>query len=68
MFDSRELRRHQIRKILTSRRGVMARIARELDLTHSCVATVLRGRGKSARVMDAARRAAQEILAEESRA
>lgn len=60
------LTRAQVRKTIKSKVGSIARLANDLNLTPATVSLVLRGRGKSARVMAAATSRAIEILQSEA--
>lgn len=51
----------QIRHALLSRRGAMARLARELAVSRTTVSQVLLGRATSARILEAAARRAKEL-------
>ena len=61
------LTRVQVRKALKSEVGSISRLAADLGLTPTTVSMVLKGRGKSARVMAAATARAQRILQSEAR-
>lgn len=56
------LTRSRLRKVLRQRPGAISGIALELGVTRQTVSGVLRGKGDSARVLEAARRIAREIL------
>lgn len=60
------LTRSKIRRILKKRHGSISGIARDLDLCRATVSGVLKGKGTSARVMEAATARAREILASEA--
>lgn len=58
------LKRHEIRKILRSKRGELARLAKDLGVARNLVSQVLKGFATSARVYSACERRAQELLEE----
>lgn len=57
------LSRSCLRMILLQNPGSMAKIARELGITRQTVSMVMQGRATSARILEAARRIAQEVSA-----
>lgn len=61
------LTRKQIKEVFARNRGQVLRLAKELDLTHTGISLVLRGKSKSARVLKAAERRALELLEQEQR-
>ena len=63
-MSNTELSRAKIRRILKSRRGAMAELARTLEVNPSTITIILRGRSDSARVLAAARALAETISAE----
>lgn len=61
------LTRVQIRTVFDRHRGSRKQIAAALGVSHVSVTNVLKGRGKSARILRAAEQRALELLAEEAR-
>lgn len=59
------MRRAEVRKILQAHRGEVARLARELDVSDVSVKDVIEGKKTSARILEAATKRAEEILARE---
>lgn len=60
--------RAEARKVLQSRRGAVARLARELDVSFNSVKDVIQGKKSSARILSAAIDRATELAAEKGRA
>ena len=55
----------EIRRIFSANRNAAAELARDLMVTRATVSLVLSGRGKSDRIMKAARAKAVELLRDE---
>ena len=53
--------RKQVRETFGRHRGEVVALARSLEVTHATVSAVLKGRGKSARVLAAATKRAIEL-------
>jgi transcriptional regulator with XRE-family HTH domain len=56
------LTRGQVKRVLKGRRGAAAELARELGISQVSVSSVLKGRTKSARILNAATLKAAQIL------
>jgi predicted transcriptional regulator len=66
--EQRPLRRKEIHTILHRHKGSIAAVARDLGVTITSVSMCLRGRGTSARIEEALRKKALELLEQERQA
>ena len=64
-MNQAQLTRKEIRGIFKRHRGAAFKLANELGIARNTVGLVLRGKGTSKRVMEAAHKRAMELLAEE---
>ncbi len=60
------LKRHEVRKAILSQRGLIASIAKELNVSSTLITQVLKGRATSKRIYDACESRALQILTEKS--
>jgi len=65
MNQAQPLTRKQIRQIFDRHRGAAYKLAEELGKSRNTVSQVLRGKGTSQPILDAARARAAELLASE---